>query len=317
MTAVARFVLSRLALGLVALLVISAVTFFATDVVPADPARVALGKFATPAQLASYQHQQGLDRPIGVRYVRWVSNVVQGDWGTSVLSTQKVSDLVEPRILRSAILGLAAMLLAVPAAFLLGVFSAQRIGRPSDLLVSFGALLINSLPEFAVGIAFLMVFAVQTNALPIESSAAAGGAGLSQIEAYVLPVLSLATVLMPYIARMVRANVRDVSAQPFVRSAALRGLSRRRLVWRHIVPNATLPVVNVIALSMAELIGGVVIIETVFGFPGIGQLLVSSVGSKDIPTVQVITLIIGLGFVVLNFLADAAILLLNPRLRVG
>jgi peptide/nickel transport system permease protein len=315
MPGILKFAGSRLAFAALTLVAISLVTFLATNVVPADPARVALGKFATPAQVEAYNSQQGLNRPAAARYVSWVGGAVRGDWGTSVLSGQNVSKMVGPRIARSLALAFSAMLIAIPVAFLLGVYSAQRIGKPSDLVVSSGTLLVNSLPEFVVGIALLFVFAVQFGVLPIESSGAAMGTGVDEVKAYVLPVMTLAIVLVPYIARMVRASVRDLSSQPFVRSAALRGVSHRALVWRHVVPNASLPVVNVIALTMAELIAGVVIIETVFGFPGIGQLLVSSVSSKDIPVVQIITLVIGLGFVIFNLLADLAVIALNPRLR--
>lgn len=315
MAGVLRFTGSRLAFAAMTLVAISLVTFLATNIVPADPARAALGKFATPEQIAAYNEQQGLDQPVVQRYVTWVDAVVHGDWGTSVLSKQQVTDMVIPRISRSLALALCAMLLAVPLAFLLGVYTAQRIGRPSDLAVGAGTLLVNSLPEFVVGMALLYVFAVQLGVLPIESSGAALGSGMEVVRAYALPVLTLTIVLVPYMARMTRASVRDIAGQPFVRSAALRGVSHRRLVWRHVVPNASLPVVNVVTLTMAELIAGVVVIETVFAFPGIGQLLVSSVSSKDIPVVQIITVIIGLGFVILNLVADLVVLVLNPRLR--
>jgi peptide/nickel transport system permease protein len=284
-------------------------------VVPTDPGRIALGKNATPEQIAAYDHEQGLDRPVVTRYFYWFGNFARGQWGTSVLSQQPVSDLVVPRIARSVVLGFLAMLIAVPAAFFLGVFSAQRTGRPVDGVISFSALFVNSLPEFIVAVALLVVFGVKAAVLPIESSGAAFGTGLARVEAYVLPVLTLAIVLTPYMTRMVRANVRDIAGKPYIRSATLRGVSRRRTVWRHVVPNSSLPVINVVALSMAELVGGVVVIETVFGFPGIGQLLVQSVGSRDIPTVQAIALIVGIGVVGLNFLADAGVLALNPQLR--
>jgi peptide/nickel transport system permease protein len=315
MRGVARFLGTRLVLAVLTLVVISAITFFATNVVPSDPARIALGKDATPEQLLEYNRQQGLDRPVVERYVHWVADAARGRWGTSVLSQQTVTSMVIPRIGRTALLGLLAMLIAVPAAFILGVYSAQRSGKPVDGAISFSALFINSLPEFVVAVTLLVVFGVELGWLPIESSGVAFGTGLDVAKAYILPVLTLATVLTPYMTRMIRANVRDVAGRPFIRSAVLRGLTRRRVVWRHVVPNASLPVVNVIALSMAELIGGVVVIETVFGFPGIGQLLVDSVGSRDIPTVQVIALIIGAGVVGLNFVADGIVLLLNPQLR--
>lgn len=312
---VTRFVASRLAFAVVTLVAISAITFFATNVIPSDPARIALGKDATTAQLQAYDREQGLDRPVVQRYFTWVGGVLRGNWGTSILSQEPVSQLVVPRIGRSVLLAVSAMLLAVPLAYVLGVYSAQRAGRPADHAISIWALFVNSLPEFVVAILLLMLLAVWLQVLPVESSGAVFGTGFDRIKAYFLPVLTLAIVLTPYLARMVRANVRDVANQPFVRSAVLRGMPRRRVVWRHVVPNASLPIVNVIALTTAELIGGVVIIETVFGFPGIGQLLVQSVESQDIPTVQVIVLIIGVGVVTLNFFADLVVLALNPRLR--
>jgi peptide/nickel transport system permease protein len=310
-----RYFASRAALAALTLVLISMITFFMTNVVPSDPARVALGKFASEEQLEIYREQQGLNKPVVSRYLHWAGNIVQGDWGTSVLTRRAVGELVSPRIVRTLILAVAAMLLAVPLAFLLGVYTGQRSGGPLDFSISLGALLLNALPEFVVGLVLLVVLAVEAGVLPIESSAASFGSGFELVKAYILPTLTLALVLLPYMLRMVRVNVRDTLAQPFVRSAVLRGLSRRRVIWRHVVPNASLPVVNVVALSLAELVGGVVVIETVFGFPGIGKLLVESVGGKDIPTVQAIALVIGLGYVVMNFLADAVVLALNPRLR--
>jgi peptide/nickel transport system permease protein len=312
---VARYAAPRLAFAAITLVVISAITFFATNAIPTDPARIALGKNATTGQLTAYDHEQGLDRPVVQRYFTWVGGVLQGRWGTSVLSQEPVSQLVVPRIGRSVLLAAFGMLLAIPLAYLLGVYSAQHSGRASDRVISIWALFVNSLPEFVVAIILLMILAVGIRALPVESSGAAFDTGWGRIKAYILPVLTLAIVLTPYIARMVRANVRDVAGRPFVRSAVLRGVSRRRVTWRHVVPNASLPVVNVVALTTAELIGGVVIIETVFGFPGIGQLLVQAVESRDIPTVQVIVLIIAVGVVLINFCADLVVLMLNPRLR--
>jgi peptide/nickel transport system permease protein len=207
------------------------------------------------------------------------------------------------------------MLLAIPLAFVIGIYTGQRAGRRSEVGISLVTLLLNSMPEFVVGFILLVIFGVHFGVLPIESSGASYGSGWTEVEAYVLPVLTLVLLLTPYMTRMIRANVRDVQAQPYVRSALLRGVSPGRLAWRHIAPNASLPVVNVIALTLADLIGGVVVVETVFGFPGVGQLLVQSVTGKDIPTVQTLTLLIGAGFVVLNFVADGVVLLLNPRLR--
>ena len=313
--AILRYLATRLALAVVTLFLITVVTFLATNVVPSDPPRSALGKSATEAQVEAYREEQGLNRPVLTRYGEWISGLVSGDWGTSVYSRQPVADQVIPRLARSAILAGAAMLLAVPIAFVVGVYTGLRSGRPVDVGISLGALFINSMPEFVVGLVLLVLLAVEAGILPIESSAASLGSGWEKIEAYILPMLTLAIVLTPYIMRMVRVNVRDVLDRPYVRAAVLRGFPRRRVVRQHVVPNASLPVVSVVALSLAELIGGVVIIETVFGFPGIGNLLVDSVSSKDIPMVQAIALVVGAGYVALNFAADAVMLALNPRLR--
>ena len=312
---VGRYTMSRVALGIVTLTLISVITFAATNAVPADPARAALGKYATPEQLENYRIQQGLDRPVVERYVHWVGGLTRGSWGTSTVTRQDVGSLVGARIVRTLIIGLVAMLLAVPLAFVIGIYTGQRSGKVDDVGASTLILLLNSLPEFVIGILLLVVFGVVLKVLPIESSAAAYGTGFDRAKAYVLPILTLVLLLTPYLARMVRVNTRDVLGQPYVRSAVLRGVSPSRLSWRHIAPNASLPVISVIALTLAELVGGVVVVEVVFGFPGIGKLLVDSVLSKDIPTVQAVTLAMGLGFVVLGLAADLVLLGLNPRLR--
>src|SRR5262249_50960803 len=245
----------------------------------------------------------------------WLGDATRARWGRSVLTGRDVGELIGPRIGRTLILSFAAMLIAVPLAFLLGVFTGQRTGRPADVAISVGALLLNSLPEFVVGLVMLVTLSVWLGILPVDSSNAVFGSGFAVVEAYILPVVTLALVMAPYILRMVRANVRDVLGRPLVRSAVLRGLRRRRVLWRHVVPNASLPVVNVVALSLAELVAGVVVIETLFAFPGLGQPLVQSVAGKDIPAVQAIALVVGLGYVVLNVVADLVVLALNPRLR--
>jgi peptide/nickel transport system permease protein len=310
-----RFMLSRASLAVVTMVVLSVVTFAATNVVPADPARLALGKFAAADQIAAYRTEQGLDKPLVTRYVRWLGRSLQGDWGTSIISRASVRSEISAPLRRSAVLGLIAMGLAIPLAYVLGVYSGQRSGSHRDFLVSVTALFINSLPEFVVGLIMLVVFGVWLRVLPVESSGAVFDSGWNKARAYILPAGTLAIVITPYILRMVRANVRDVLQMPFVRNAALRGLPARRIIWLHVVPNASVPVVNVVALTMAELIGGAVVVETVFGFPGVGNLFVESVSAKDIPVVQAIALIVGFGFVGLNFAADAVIVRLNPRLR--
>jgi peptide/nickel transport system permease protein len=312
-----RLLATRLAIAAGTLLLISVITFAATNAVPSDPARVALGKTASPEQLAEYREQEGLDEPVVGRYFDWLGRYVTGDWGHSVLAGQTdVRDEVVPRLFRTLLLGVIAVALSVAVAFALGVATGRRSGRAGDLLTSIVTLVFNSLPEFVTGLLVLVVFAVQLEWLPIESASGIFyGSGADAIKSYVLPVLTLVLVLSPYMTRMVRTNVREVLQQPMVRSAILRGLPTRTVVWRHVVPNAAIPVVSVIALTLADIIAGIVVVETVFAFPGIGQLFVSSVLGKDVPVVQAVALVVGLGFVTINLLADALLVAIDPRLR--
>jgi peptide/nickel transport system permease protein len=308
---------ARLIIAVGTLLLISVITFAATNAVPADPARAALGKDASAADVAQYSKQEGLDRPLVPRYISWLGNYVRGNWGTSVLADRtSVRSEVIPRMLRSLALGVISVLVSVALAFWLGVSTGRRSGRLGDLLTSFVTLIFNSLPEFVTALAVLVVFGVEFNVLPIESaSGLLYGDALDAIKGYAMPIITLVLVLTPYLTRMVRTNVREILQQPMVQGAVLRGLSTRQIVWRHVVPNATIPVVNVIALTMADILAGVVAVETVFAFPGIGQLFVTSVLSKDLPVVQAVALVVGAGFVLLNLGADLTLMAIDPRLR--
>ncbi len=312
-----RLLATRLAVAAGTLLLISVITFAATNAVPSDPARVALGKTASPEQLAEYREQEGLDDPVVGRYFDWLGRYVGGDWGHSILAGgADVRDEVVPRLFRTLLLGTIAVALSVAVAFMLGVATGRRSGRAGDLLTSIATLIFNSLPEFVTGLLVLVIFAVQLEWLPIESASGIFyGSGADALKSYVMPVLTLVLVLSPYMTRMVRTNVREVLQQPMVRSAILRGLPTRTVLWRHVVPNAAIPVVSVIALTLADIIAGIVVVETVFAFPGIGQLFVSSVLGKDVPVVQAVALVVGLGFVTINLFADALLVAIDPRLR--
>lgn len=308
---------ARLAIALGTLLLISVITFAATNAVPANPALAALGKGASAAQVAQYSKQEGLDKPLVPRYFTWLGNYVRGDWGTSVLANRtSVTSEVIPRMLRTLVLGSIAMILSIALAFWIGVSTGRRSGSLSDLGTSLVTLIFNSLPEFVTAIAVLIVFGVWIGWFPIESgSGILFGHGWDQVKSYAMPVITLTLVLTPYLARMVRTNVREILQQPMVRGAVLRGLSRRQILWRHVVPNSAIPVVTVIALTMADILAGVVAVETVFAFPGIGNLFVTSVLNKDLPVVQAVALVVGAGFVLLNLTADLMLVVLDPRLR--
>jgi peptide/nickel transport system permease protein len=317
MRAIPVRVISGLVLKLVvSLFAVSLVVFAFTAAIPGDPGRALLEKTATPDQVAAFDQLHGLDRPVVTRYTDWLEGFVQGDWGTSYASPVPVADTIRPRLARTLVLATAGWLLAVMVAVPVGLFAGKRTGRRSDLLVSLVTLSVGALPEFAVGLVLALVFAGTLGWLPTDSSAV----GLASqpwdaVSAYVLPSITLAILIIPYILRLTRANTREVVSEPYVRSAVLRGVAGRSLTMRHILPNAAPPVVNALALQFVGSIGGVVVTEAVFGFPGIGQLLVESVGTRDIPTVQAIALVIGAFFVVVNLIADLVVLLITPRLR--
>jgi peptide/nickel transport system permease protein len=216
---------------------------------------------------------------------------------------------------RTAILASAAFVLSLPVSLALGVFTARRWGRPSDLTTSFLLVVINSLPEFVVGIGLLIVFSVVLGVLPPDSSGVSFGGFGAQVQAYLLPVLTLVLVSIPYIARVTRAAAREALAAPYTRAAALRGLSRRTVIWDHAMRNAGPPVVNAVAINAVYLIGGVIVVENLFGFPGAGQDLVQAIDHGDAATVQAIALLMGAMFIAISLLADTIVIYFNPRLK--
>jgi peptide/nickel transport system permease protein len=301
--------------ALVALWLASLITFLATNLSGIDPARAALGRLATAQQVVDYRQQQGLDRPVVVRYWVWLEHVAQGEWGFSLTAQVPTADLVPERAERSLILAGISILLAIPIALGLGALAAWKAGGKVDHFLSAAILLVVGVPEFVVGLALLYLVAARLQLLPPTSSAVSFGSTTQVVQAYGLPALTLALVMVPYIARMVRGSVREVLAMPYVRAARLRGVPTLRLFARHVFPNAAGPVVNVIALSLAEILAGEVIVENVFGFPGLGQLTVFAASTIDIAVVQVCVLLTAGGFILMSLLADAALVLLNPRLR--
>lgn len=305
----------KLVLTGVTLVFVSIVVYTATQIIPADPAKVFLGKTATPEQVARFRAEQGLDRGPIAGYLHWAGRFVQGDLGNSIVTKEPVTEAVLPRMRRTMLLALFAFIIGAPVAFALGVVSGIRPESVVDTGLSFAVLGLAALPEFTIGVVMLAVFAVSLGLFPISSGVVLYGAPAQRFEAYVLPAVTLALVVIPHMARQVRVAVREVVASPPLRAAALRGLSPRRLTWRYVVPMTSGRVVNVMALNLAELLAGVVVVETVFGFPGVGRQLVEAIESNDITIVQAITVIIGASYIIINFLADALVVALNPRLR--
>lgn len=301
----------------VSLAAISFVTFVATNAIPGDASRAVLGRFATEEQIATFREQQALDEPVISRYFSWVGNLLTGDFGMSVANGQSVWETIEPRLIRSLTLALLGFAIAVPVSFLIGLLAGRRTGGRADSATSFSTLVVAALPEFVIGVAILMVVGVKLGWLPVNSTTVSlvGVPVSEKAKAFILPAATIAIANAPYLIRMTRANTREIASQPYMRAAILRGLGPTSLTIRHLVPNAAPPVVNGMAILLGSLLGGVVAIEAVFAFPGLGQLMVSSVRTQDVPMVQALALIVGAGFVVVNALADLAIVILTPRLR--
>jgi peptide/nickel transport system permease protein len=296
------------------LLSVSAVVFVLAGV-PGDPARRMLGAEATPQQVAIFRHEYGLDRPLPVRYADWLAGAVQGDFGRSYLTNQPVWQLVRPRLTRSLPLAVMAWLLMVLVGVPLGLVAGLRGGRV-DSAVSNASLGLAAVPEFVAGTVLLALFAVRLHWVP-ANSAQAGlvSSPLHALPAYLLPALTIAIAGAVHTQRLTRANAREVADEPYVHAARLRGLSPRRVALRHVFPNAAPPVIGSLAIRLGALIGGVVVAESVFGFPGLGQLLVDSAESGNVPVVQAIVVIVAAGYVVLNLAADGLVALLTPRRR--
>ena len=306
----------QLGIALLTLLVISIVTFAATNYKsPEEVARQALGREAADVQLDAYLEEHGLDRPIYVRYGDWLSDFVRGDFGTSAVTGREVRGDVVPRLVRTLLLSLLALAIALPVSVALGVFMARRIGRWSDFLLLIGTVIVAALPEFVIGIGLLMLFAVTLGWLPVDSSAISFGDFEAQAQAYILPALTLVLAMVPHIARIARVSAREAFAAPFVQAAVLRGLSRRRVTWDHGMRNAAVPLVNAVAINIVYLLSGVIVVENVFAFPGIGQLLVQAIVGGDVITVQAIALVMGAMFIGISLAADLLAVYFNPRLR--
>jgi peptide/nickel transport system permease protein len=311
-----RFLLRRVILGLLTLLLVSIVVFAATQALPTNAAQAILGRNATPARLAALTRQLHLDRPVVSQYLHWLGGVLTGNFGTSAATQQPVTQLLSGRIANSAFLVLIAALIALPLSILLGVVMATQRDRPADHVLSMLTLALASLPEFVIGIGLALLFATNVfHLFPAVTLIPTGQHAWNQPKALVLPVATLVLAVTPYISRIMRGSMVEVLESEYVTMARLKGLSNRTVIWRHAVPNAIVPAIQVSALQLAYLAGGIVVVEYVFSFPGIGAALVDAVTNRDVPTVQALTIIIAAVYVVVNLVADVATILVTPRLR--
>jgi peptide/nickel transport system permease protein len=313
-----RTVLQRLGLGLFTLFIVSLVIFSLIEMLPGNFARAILGQAATAETVAAFEKEIGLDRSPPVRYAAWIGNVIQGDFGSSFSSRvgyrRTVSELIAPRLANTLFLAGMTALIAVPLAIGIGILAALYRNSVFDRAANAITLSTISMPEFFMAYILMLFLAVTWQVFPSLASVDADTPLLERIYRCALPAMTLTLVIVAHMMRMTRAAIINLLASPYIEMARLKGMSKWRVIVRHALPNAWAPIVNVIAFNLAYLIVGVVVVEVVFTYPGIGQLMVDAVRSRDIPVVQACALIFAATYILLNLLADIISIATNPRL---
>lgn len=310
-----RYTLRRLLLLGVTLAVASVLIFLMTAVLPGNVGRIVLGPFASAEAVAALNAELGLDRPIPVRYWEWMSGVLRGDWGRSVSLETPVLPLVLERLGRSLILAGFALLLLIPVALAAGVCAGLRPGGLFDRSASVLGLALGAMPEFVTGVVLIVVFGVLLGWLPVQALPPDGAGLLSWMQHLLLPALSLVLLLFAYLFRMTRSGMISELDAAYTRTAVLKGLPMPVVIRRHILRNALLPTITVIGAQLGWLVGGLVVVESLFRYPGIGSLLQSAAANKDIPLLAGGALVVTLVFASANLLADLVYAALNPRVR--
>ena len=315
MKGIFAIIVKRLALGLVTIFVISVLIFLGVEALPGDLAEAILGQEATPETVAAFRKELKLDLPPHVRYFAWLGGVMKGDLGNSLANGRPIAELIGWRFGNTIFLAAVAAVVAVPIAVILGILAALYRNTLFDKIISMATLSTISFPEFFVAYILIALFSVKIEIFPSISNINNQMPFWQKIDAIILPCLTLTLVVVAHMMRQTRAAIINILASPFIEMARLKGLKRIRVIVLHAFPNALSPVINVIALNLAYLVVGVVIVEVVFVYPGLGQLLVDSVSKRDIPLVQASGLIFAATYVSLNLLADILSIISNPRLR--
>ncbi len=312
---VLKLLAQRIALALLSLLAVSVIVFAITAVLPGDAAQEQLGQEATPEALAALRTQMGLDAPAPQRYLRWLGGMLRGNLGTSSTTQLPVSELIGSRLPNSLLLAAVTALFSVPIALALGVASAVWRGSWFDRAASTSAVAVVSVPEFLVATLAVLVFAVQLRWLPALSYVSDIESLGQLLRAFAMPVLTLCCVIVAQMMRMSRAAVIDQLEAPYIEMVRLKGASPLRIVLAHALPNAVGPIANAVALSLSYLLGGVIIVETIFNYPGIAKLMVDGVSQRDMPLVQACAMLFCAGYLILVTTADIFGIVSNPRLR--
>ncbi|RLB94454.1 MAG: ABC transporter permease [Deltaproteobacteria bacterium] len=308
-------VLKRLAAGIVTVFLVSILIFLSIEALPGDPATAILGQQATPENLAALRKELKLDLPPHTRYLSWLGNFVQGDLGTSLSNKRPVNEVIGWRFSNTLFLAFSAALVAVPLAIIFGMIAALFRERWPDRILSMGSLAAISFPEFFVGYILIYIFSIKLGLLPSVATIQASMPFWTKINIIILPCFTLLLVVMAHMMRMTRAAIIGVLTSPYIEMAKLKGVSEWPIIIKHAIPNVLSPIINVVVMDLAWLIVGVVVVEVVFVYPGLGQLLVDSVAKRDLPVVQASGLIFAATYILLNLTADILAIITNPKLR--
>ncbi|ANT63697.1 ABC transporter permease (plasmid) [Salipiger sp. CCB-MM3] len=308
-------VIQRLGIALLTLVIVSFAVFFATELLPGDVAEILLGQAATPEAVAGLREAMGLNEPALSRFVGWLLGLAGGDLGTSYVNNMEVAELISGRLVNSLKLAGVTTLVSVPIALSLGIGAAMWRGSLFDRIVSMLTISVISVPEFMVATLAVLIFAVWLGWLPALSYGADVSSLSAMLKAYAMPVITLSFVVSAQMIRMTRAAVIETINTPYVEMALLKGASRKRMVLGHALPNALGPIANAVALSLSYLVGGVIIVETIFNYPGVAKLMVDAVSTRDLPLIQSCAMIFCVSYLSLITLADMLAILSNPRLR--
>jgi peptide/nickel transport system permease protein len=310
-----RFLLKRLGLAAITLFLLSVLVFFGANVLPGNVARRILGPFADQAAVDNLNEELGTDRPVWEQYWDWITGLLSGDLGESLALGVPVSELIGDALVNSFKLAALAFVIVVPLSILGGVIAALRRDRLTDRVITIGGLSLAVLPEFVTGIVLILVFGLWLDLLPVSAKAPPGSGFFTEVKYLLLPAFTLVILLFGYIARITRAGTIEALDADYTRTAMLKGLPRRTVVQRHVLRNSLLPTIAVVATQTGYLIGGLVVVETLFNYPGMGRLIVTASRQKDLPLLEAGVLIVGIVFLVAMLLADLMYSLLNPRIR--
>lgn len=310
-----QMVMQRIAIGFATLIVVSIIVFMMTSILPGDVAQIILGQSATPETLAALRAQLGTDQPGYVQYFSWLGNMATGDLGISKAGGATISSLIGGRIGNTMVMAGLVALISIPISVALGLLSAMHPGTWLDRLVTFGTLSTISVPEFFIATVMVLILAVNLQWLPSTAYLTGNETFFELLRALAMPLITLVIVVSAQMIRMTRAGILNVMSSPYIEMAILKGVPRRRIILRHAFFNAIGPIVNVIALNLAYLVSGVVIVETIFAYPGMAKLMIDAVQTRDLPLVQATAMIFTAVYVLLIILADVASIVSNPRLR--